>query len=47
MRSEFVACRQRRTAKRRCPWAEFIIKAEGGFVCFQSYDAAKQWLDQK
>ena len=47
MRTEFVQCKDRRTAKRRCPWAEYVVKAEGGFQCFESYAAAMQWLNQK
>ncbi len=36
MRKEFVPCKSRSTAYRRCPWAYKIIKAEGGYWCFES-----------
>ena len=36
MRKTFVECKSRATAKRRCPWACKIIKAEGGYWCFES-----------
>ena len=47
MRVEFIRCKDRRTAKRQCPWAEYIVKVDHGFRCFESYDAEKQWFNQK
>lgn len=47
MRSEFVACASRNTAKRRCPWAAVIAAVEGGFMCFESTAAYKRWRRQR
>ena len=34
MRNAFITCKSLSTAKQRCPWAEIIVKEEGGFRCF-------------
>jgi len=47
MRKEFVSCKDRRTAKRRCTWAVVIAKAEGGYWCFESLADAVVWGMQK
>lgn len=47
MRTEFVACADRRTAKRRCPWAAVIVKVEGGYRCFESRNDARTWRRQR
>lgn len=36
MRTEFIECKSRSTAKRHCPWAAKIVKVQGGFVAFES-----------
>lgn len=47
MRSEFVDCKDRRTAWKRCPWASVIAKVCGGFLAFESWDDYKIWKAQK
>ena len=47
MRKEFVECKSRSTAKRLCPWAARIIKAEGGYWAFESIEDARIWKAQK
>ena len=36
MRKSFIACKCRKTAKRKCPWASRIQKAEEGYWCYES-----------
>jgi len=47
MKKEFVKCADRRTARNRCPWAAVIIKAGGGYWCFESVNDARIWAKQK
>jgi len=46
MRQEFVECKDRRTAVRRCPWACKIVRVEGGFRAFVSVYDWWVWMDQ-
>jgi hypothetical protein len=43
MRKQFVACKDRRTAFRRCPWTAVLIKVDGGFMCFESFNDWRIW----
>ena len=47
MRTVFVECKHRSTAKRRCPWAAVIAKIEGGFRCFESVTDYHTWKKQR
>jgi hypothetical protein len=47
MRKEFVECKSRSTAKRRCPWAAKIAKVSGGYLCFESVEDYRIWKQQK
>jgi len=47
MRKEFVECKSRATARRHCPWAAVIAKAEGGYWAFESVDDYRIWKVQK
>lgn len=47
MRKEFTACHSRSTAKRRCPWAAVIAKAEGGYWAFESVADYSVWRNQR
>ena len=47
MRREFIACRSRRTAKRRVPWAAHIAKCDGGFIAFKSVADWLTWRNQR
>lgn len=45
MRIEFVECKSRATAEKKCPWACKIMACEGGFRCYESmtdYQTAKK-----
>ncbi len=43
----FVACKDRRTAMRRCPWGVIAAKAYGGFLVFEYVEDYKLWKNQK
>lgn len=47
MRREFVRCRSRATAKRRCPWAAVIARVCDGFIAFESADDYDAWRRQR
>lgn len=47
MRKEFIECKDRRTALRRCPWACATLKACGGFWAFESAADYQTWKNQK
>lgn len=36
MRKEFIACKSRKTAYRRCPWAAKTVSVTGGYIAFES-----------
>lgn len=45
MRTEFIKCASRTTAKRRCPWASKTLKVCEGYIAFESitdYKIAKK-----
>ena len=47
MRTGFIETKKRATAKRECPWAEKIVKVEGGYRCWESTQDYKTWKQQK
>lgn len=47
MRTEFVECKSRSTAVRRCPWAAKIVKVDGGYRAFESISDYRVWKGQK
>jgi hypothetical protein len=47
MKKEFIECKSRSTAKRRAPWACKIVKVEGGFMAFESWEDFEVWHNQK
>ena len=47
MRQEFVECKSRKTAVRKCPWAAKIVKVEGGYHAFESIEDWRIWKNQK
>ena len=47
MRSQFIPCKDRRAAFRRCPWAAVVIKVEGGYHCFESFNDFFIWNKQR
>ena len=46
MRKEFVETETREQAENACPWAAEIVKAEGGYWCFESVTDAEIWQHQ-
>jgi len=47
MKKQFLSCKDRKTAQRRCPWAAKIVKVELGYICFESIDDYLVWKKQK
>jgi hypothetical protein len=47
MRKQFVRAMSKGMAQKRCLWASVIIKADGGFWCFEDANDAKIWLAQQ
>jgi len=47
MRREYIECKTRATAARRCPWAAAIAKVEGGYIAFESSSDYRVWRAQK
>jgi hypothetical protein len=47
MRKQFVECLTRYAARKACPWACSIVKATGGFWCFESASDARLFRNQK
>lgn len=47
MRREYIECKTRTTAARRCPWAAVIAKVEGGYIAFESRADYRVWRGQK
>ena len=37
MRSQFVECKSKTVACKKCPWASVVIRVTGGWLCFESY----------
>jgi len=44
---KFIECADRRTAKKRCPWAAKVVKVYGGFICFEFTTDYEIWKNQK
>jgi hypothetical protein len=47
MRKEFVECKSRKTAYKRCPWACAVVKVNGGYMCFESATDYDNFKGQK
>lgn len=47
MRQELIECETLEQAEAAAPWAAEIIKAEGGYMAFESVDDADTWTRQK
>jgi hypothetical protein len=47
MRTETINCKDRRTAAKHCGWASKIVKVEGGFKVFESWQDYQTWINQK
>lgn len=46
MSTVFIGCKCRKTAVRRCPWAEKIVKVEGGYMAFATLSDYQLWKRQ-
>jgi hypothetical protein len=46
MRMQFTRVKTRYSARKLCPWAAIIAKAEGGFMCFESISDYRIWRSQ-
>lgn len=47
MRKQFVMCGSRYNARKQCPWASVIAKADGGYMAFESVTDYHIWSSQK
>lgn len=47
MKTEFVECKYRYQAKKKCLWASRIVKVTGGYLCFESITDYETWKAQK
>jgi hypothetical protein len=47
MRTVFLAVKTRKEAVDAAPWAEKIVKVEGGYMAFESEDDYRTWKNQK
>ena len=47
MRTKTVWNATRKEARMICPWAEKIVKVEGGWMCFESMRDYEIWKNQK
>ena len=47
MRKEFFEGKTREEAIEACPWAAKVVKAEGGYWCFESIEDYRVWKGQK
>ena len=47
MKKALIICKTRKTAVKRAAWACKIVKVEGGYMAFESWDDYKVWKNQK
>ena len=47
MKKALIICKTRKTAVKRATWASKIVKVEGGYMAFESWDDYKIWKNQK
>ena len=47
MKKALIICKTRKTAVKRAAWACKIVKVEGGYMAFESWDDYKIWKNQK
>lgn len=47
MRREFVEAKGVVSAQLACPWAEVVVKVDGGYLCFGSEGDYETWNNQK
>lgn len=46
MKQEFVRAKSKMAAKAKCSWAVKIIRVEGGYQAFESWDDYQTWKNQ-
>ena len=47
MRKQLAECKTKLEAYELYPWASVVVKAEGGWMCFESYTDYHIWINQK
>lgn len=47
MRTQFIETNSRKEAVNEMTWAGKIVKVDGGYMGFESYDDYKAWKNQK
>ena len=43
MKSQFIECKQEKTAKDICPWADEAVKVPGGYVVIKYETDHEKW----
>jgi hypothetical protein len=43
----FIACKKRKTAEKRAPWASFIAKCDGGYMAFEFMSDYDLWRNEQ
>lgn len=47
MRHQFVTAKTAKEARDKAPWAEKIVKVEGGYMAFESARDYETWKQQR
>lgn len=47
MRHQFVSAKTAQEARNKCPWAEKVVKVEGGYHVFESNQDYDIWRKQR
>lgn len=47
MRQQFVEAKTIKDAKAKCPWAEKVVKVDGGYRAFESTRDYETWKKQR
>jgi hypothetical protein len=47
MKSQFIEAKSKQQAEKLAPWAEIIVKVEGGYHAFESAEDYRIWKQQK
>lgn len=47
MRQVFIQTNKKTDALKECPWANKIVKVDGGYRAFESIEDYKTWKNQK
>ena len=47
MKQQFVEAKSKKEAQKLFSWAEKVVKVDGGYHCFESYQDFLVWKKQK